>query len=231
MSSLAPRLAPGTLRAFTLLEMLIVVGLVAVFSTIILSSLLGLSKAAALQAAQSSLSSFVTGTRAHAVSSGRGARLCLNVDPTAPDRFLRYWVVQVKAGTIWQTTADSYMPANVYVVPGAFSALPAGLFSTASTWLKSDNNTPLRSSALRDDKIFTDTINETTAQKWVAIDLSATGGTAQSGDLILVTGIVRAAGSFASGDSPVELREASAARGLTLSSYGVPTLVNDVLSF
>lgn len=231
MKTTGPRRERLVRRAFTLLEMLIVVGLVAVLSTIVLSSLLGRSRGAALQAAQASLSSFVTATRAHAVSSGQGARLCLNVDANVSDRFLRYWVVQVKSGSTWRTTADVYLPEGVYVVPGDFNALPAGLFSTASTWLKSDNTSPLRSSALRDDKIFTDTINGTSAQQWVAIDLGVTGGTAQAGDLVLVTGVVRPPGSYAAGEAPIELREANAARGLTLSSYGVPALVNDVVSF
>jgi len=216
---------------FTLLEMLIVVGLVAALSVVLLAGLFGGGKAAALQSAQASLAGVVTAARAQAVASGQGARLCLNVDATAPDRFLRYWVVQVKTDSVWRTTADISLPEGVFVVPGKFAEMPAGLFSSASTWLKNDHSTALRSTALQDGRIFIEALNDAVPQKWVAIEFGATGGTAQSGDLVLVPGTARPPGSWTAGESPVELRDAAAARGLTLSSYGVPALVNEVASF
>lgn len=231
MKTPAPAHTRKITDGFTLLEMLIVVGLVAGLSAVLLSGLFGGGKAAALQSAQATLASLVTATRAHAVSSGQGARLCLNVDATTPDRFLRYWVVQVKTGSTWRTTADVYLPDGVFTVPGKFVDLPAGLFSSADTWLKSDHSTALRSNALQEGQVFAEAINDTAVQKWVAIEFGASGGTAQSGDLVLALGVARPPGSYAAGESPVELRAPSAARGLTLSSYGVPALVNEVVSF
>ena len=51
------------------------------------------------------------------------------------------------------------------------------------------------------------------------------------GDIILAAGHVRPPGSYLAGESPVELESPENVRGLTLSSYGVPVLINARASF
>jgi len=118
------------------------------------------------------------------------------------------------------------------VVPGNFATIPAGLFTTntAVPWTKSDG-TALRSTALRANQIISENINSATPEQWVSFTISANAGTAQPGDVILASGKIRPPGSYLSGDSPVELDNPENVRGLTLSVYGVPALINARTSF
>lgn len=222
-------------RAFTLLELLVVIGLIAGLSFFIAGGLSGGGKTAALQSAQSTLAGLVTAARTKAMASGQSARLLVQIDATSttrPLRYLRYVAVQTLGPAGWQTMVDAYLPDGVYIVPGNFSAIPAGLFApgTASPWAKADGSA-LRSTALRANQITTESINSVGAEQWVGITLSASAGTAQPGDLILASGRVRPPGSYPAGESPVELDNPDHVRGLTLSAYGVPALINARTSF
>jgi hypothetical protein len=84
---------------------------------------------------------------------------------------------------------------------------------------------------LRSGSITTEAINHAVAEQWVSFSISAAGTTAQSGDIILAAGRRRAPGSYASGESPVELESPEQVRGISLSAYGVPVLVNSRASF
>jgi type II secretory pathway pseudopilin PulG len=221
-----------------LIELLVAVALVATLLTVLVSGVMGGGRSGALQSSQATVANLVMSARVKAMASGTSTRLLLNVDPTStaqPARFLRYLVVQVKdANDIWQPVTDAYLPDGAYVVPGKFDVLPAGLFASVPTgsadWVRSDG-TPLRSSAFRQDRLTTETINSVTSEQWVSFALSAAGTTAQAGDIVLAAGRVRPPGSYAAGESPVELENPETVRGLTLSSYGVTALVNDRTSF
>lgn len=220
---------------FTLLELLVVIGLVAGLSFFIAGGLSGSGKLAALQSAQSALVHLVTAARTKAMASGQSARVLVQIDATStaqPLRYLRYVAVQTQSSTGWQTTVETYLPDGIYVVPGNFSAIPAGLFApgTTTSWTKADGSA-LRSTALRANQITAETINSAGTEQWVSITISANAGTMQSGDIILATGRVRPPGSYLAGESPVELDNPDSVRGLTLSSYGVPALINARTSF
>ena len=231
-----PLSLPRQRRGFTLLELLVVVGLVAALSFFLLSSLSGGGKSAALQTAQAALANLVSAARVKALAGG-GARLLVNVDPASaadPARFLRYAAIQVQVAGVWQPApvVEIYLPEGIYVVPGNFTSIPAGLFSagTATPWTKSDGSA-LRSTALRANQVISAAINSLVAEQWVSVSFASAGTTAQSGDLILATGHRRQPGSFAEGESPVELENPETVRGLTLSTYGLPALINDRVSF
>ena len=228
---------PRHRRGFTLFELLVVIGLIAALSLVLLGGLGGGGKSAALQSAQAVLANLVSAARTKAQADGGGTRLLINIDPanTAdPSRFLRYIAIQTQVAGVWQsaTVVDIYLPEGVYVVPGNFASIPAGLFSTgtAAPWTKSDS-APLRSTALRANQIISATINSPATEQWVSVGFAPAGTTAQSGDIILAGGHPRAPGSFAPGESPVELENPETIRGLTLSAYGLPTLINDRASF
>jgi len=225
-----------TTAAFTLLELLVVVGLIASLSFFLLGGLGGGGRAAALQSAQATMANLVTAARTKATASGQSSRILIHVDAMStgqPQRFLRYVAVQTPAaGGGWQTFTDTYLPEGVYVVPGNFATIPGGLFATGTSvpWTKVDGSA-LRSTALRTNEITTETINAPAAEQWVSITISANAGTIQSGDIIFATGRRRAPGSYGIGESPVELVNPETVRGLTLSSYAVPVLINSRSSF
>jgi type II secretory pathway pseudopilin PulG len=219
---------------FTLLELLVVVGLIAALSFFLIGGLRS-GNTAALQSAQALLANLATAARAKAMATGQSSRVLVQIDAgsgTLPPRFLRYVVLQTKVASGWETIAGAYLPDGVYVVPGNFSIIPAGLFAAGAAipWEKVDGSA-LRSTALRANQVTIESINGAGAEQWVSFTISANAGTAQSGDLIVAAGRPRPPGSFAAGESPVELINPETVRGLTLSSYGVPALINARTSF
>jgi type II secretory pathway pseudopilin PulG len=213
--------------AFTLLELLVVMGLVA---TLVFFLIGGLGNGG-----KSAMVNLITVARMNAMASGQSCRILVNVDPASmsePRRYLRYIVVQMQTVDGWQTITDTFLPDSIYIVPGNFSSMPVGLFAVSATvpWSKVDGS-DLRSTTLRSNQITTEAINSATAEQWAGITLSSIAGTVQSGDLILIVGHRRAPGSYSEGEAPIELENPANVRGLTLSSYGVPALINSRTSF
>lgn len=229
MISSAPRRAAS---GFTLLELLVVVGLIAAFSFAIVAAV-GSTRGAALQSAQSTFANLIVAARTKASASGQTTRLLVHYDATsstASTRFLRHLVLQVQVGGTWQPLTDAYLPDGAYVVPGNF-AFPAGLLATTDVaWTKSDGSN-LRSTALRNANLTSESIYGGTVEQWVSIPFAAAGTTGASGDIVIAAGRARPPGSYAGGESPVELQHPDQVRGLTLSSYGVATLINSRTSF
>ena len=222
-------------QGFSLVELLVVTGLIATLSVFLVSGLGGGGQSAALQSAQAAMAGMVTAARTKALASGKSSRILVHVDPAStsqPLRYLRQVAVQTHTGSGWQTFTDIFLPDGIYVVPGNFTVIPAGLFAdTASVpWTKADGSA-LRSTALRSNQIAAETINSVGAELWVSFTISANAGTAQAGDLILAAGRRRPPGSYRTGESPVELLNPETVRGLTLSAYGVPALINTRAGF
>ena len=99
-----------------------------------------------------------------------------------------------------------------------------------SSWTKSDGSA-MRSTALRDANITSEAIYGATVELWVNIPFAAAGTTGAAGDLVLASGEVHTPGTYSTGEAPIELRNPDEVRGLTISSYGVATLVNGRTSF
>ncbi|MEO6002188.1 MAG: prepilin-type N-terminal cleavage/methylation domain-containing protein [Opitutus sp.] len=220
---------------FTLVELLVVVGLVALLIAVLAPGRSDAGQSMALKSAQAGIMGLLSVARTKAVASGQSSRILLNVDPTGSTRelgFLRYLVVQTQQGAAWQSVAEFYLPEGTYVVPGDFSPLPAGLFAAgASAWVRSDLTSPLRSSALRTSQLTTEAVAGGLTQKWVSIVISAAGSTAQTGDVVVALGQRRPPNSYAAGESPIQLVDPERVCGVTLSSYGLAVLIDNRASF
>jgi prepilin-type N-terminal cleavage/methylation domain-containing protein len=223
-------------RGFSLIELMVVLAIIAAAAAFVLGRRNSSASAAALRSAQVELANAIALARMRAITSGQSARVLIQVDPSSavePRRFLRRVAVQEFRGSIWQSVGAYDLPTGVYILPGNFSSLPAGLFvpGEESGWVRSDNSSPLRSTALRASMIVSEAIDSDASEQWVSIVLSGVGSTAQGGDLVLAAGDIRPPGSFVAGDSPIQLRNPNGVLGLTLSTYGVTALVHDRVSF
>ncbi len=229
----------GATRAFTLLELLVVIGLIAALSAVIAGGLGGGGRAAALESGQATVAGLITAARTKAPATGRKTRLLVNADPASPERYLRRVVLQSArqpgaSPTDWDTVVEVDLPDGVYVAPAAL-AQPAGLVATPSEWRRpSDPSAELCSDLFRGQSVSVLLPGDLGAQAWMGIaftpngTLAATGsGQPPKGYWVIAAGGRRPPGTYQPGESPVRLDKPQAVRGLLLSAYGVPALLND----
>jgi prepilin-type N-terminal cleavage/methylation domain-containing protein len=229
-----PRCSRGR-QGFTLIELLVVVALIAGLSAVFIGDFGGGRRASALASGQVLVSNLVTAARTQAMATGQSVRIYLNVDPTSaqqPSRYLRCLVLRVPYNGQWQTISSITLPEHVYVVPGIFTSYPGGLFpsSQLDLWIKSDGSV-LRSTVFQESTVSAQTVESTTPETWAYFSIASAGTTAQAGNLVLALGRLRANGSYSTGESPIELTDPESTRGLKLSQYGVPTLINHRTGF
>jgi prepilin-type N-terminal cleavage/methylation domain-containing protein len=122
-------------KAFTLLELLVVIGLIAVFSFFIAGGLSGGGKSAALQSAQAALANVVTAARTRATVTGCRVRVLINADVADPARFRRTIALQQEAtlnSNSWNAPSFvTSLPEGVFVLPYR-SRAPTGFFDNQS---------------------------------------------------------------------------------------------------
>lgn len=222
-------------RGFTLIELLTVLALIATLAAFFVHGSGTNTSLNSLRAAQAAVANLITVARMRASASGASTRVVLHIDESnlaQPRRYLCYFVAQQRTAVSWETIIDCRLPNGVFVVPGNFSTTPAGLFyPSATTWVRNDGITALRSTALRSSMITVEAIESDVAESWVSINFAAVGSTAQSGDVVLTFGEDRPPGSWVAGEAPIELRNPDAVCGLTLSSYGITALIENRGSF
>lgn len=224
-----PSVRPRRGRAFTLLELLVVVGLIAGLSFALLRGLGGGGRSAALQAAQATVANLVTTARTRAVASGRSVRLLFHADARFAARYRRMIVVQEETGAgDWRTRETAFLPEGVFVLPHP-SQVPSGFFAGGGVWANVAGE-PLGSSALFAPAL-TLAVDGAEAEAWNGLSFGAAGTIAGGGNLVLAAGRGRPPGTFAAGESPVQMEHPEAVRGLALSVYGLPRLVNERAGF
>lgn len=225
--------------AYTLVELLVVVALIAVLAVWLPGGLAGGSRAAALSSAQASVAGLVSAARLQATASGRKTRLLVHNDPMAPTRYLReiVWQRARQAGAApadWDTVESLALPAGCYVVPG--SLLQAGgLVADAAEWRRRSQPTQSLVSDLFANQALRLTLDgESEAQSWTGVAFTAqgtlaavNGGPPPTGAWLLALGAPRPPADVLAGESPVRLGSSRAVRGLLLSAYGVATLFDD----
>jgi len=226
--------------AFTLLELLVVIGVIAAVAVFLFSGLLGSGKAASLQSSQAMLANLVTAGRTKAAATGHKTRLLVHADPSVPDRYLRVVVLQVGRGPgaspgDWDTVQAVALPPGVFVVPASL----AGLVPDPAKWKRvSDASADLNSDLFTNQSLAYALDGDATAQTWTGVAFTPNGtlaalagGPPPKGALVLALGQLRAPGSYGDGQPPVQLGETPAVRGLVLSAYGVPAMLNDRSAF
>lgn len=217
---------------FTLLELLVVVGLISVIAMVVAGGLSGSGKSTALQAGQASAVNLLAAARTRAMASGYATRVLVQHDPQsalAGERYLRYLALEQQADDgSWVTLQTASLPSGIYLLPHQ-NRTPANLFGAAAAWTKLDG-ARLHSSCLSQAPLAR-AVDGATTENWVPVLFSPQGTTNTSGQLVVATGRALAPGSYAAGESPVVLESQDTVRGLQLTAYGLSILVNDRSGF
>ncbi len=201
------------LSAFTVIELLLVLGLLALLAVATGLGLQRGSAAVALQAAQGQLVQSLASARAQAALAGHPAALGVAVDPAQPERWLRAIVIAVRdpVGSRWSPVGGWIaFPPGVALLPASVPTAP--WTEPAASW------TGLRSSALPELAVDVGGI-PTLLVEFTPRGTVVGGG----GDLLLAPCRETAPGAAA----PFILLEPAAVRGVTLSAYGVVAALHE----
>jgi type II secretory pathway pseudopilin PulG len=219
--------------AFTLLELLVVVGLIAALSFVLISGLGG-GKSAALQSAQATLANMITAARVKASATGCRVRVLIHAETNDAARFRRTIVLQQETALNTNTWNSPIMviglPDGVYILPYG-KRIPAGFHDNPAAWTKFNSTARLESSSLSASPIAA-AIESPLVGSWDLIQFTPAGTLSTgAGDLVLAAGSPRPPGSYGVGESPVQVSNPDGIRGISISTYGTPVLVNGRASF
>lgn len=217
-------------RAFTLMELLIVIGLIAVLSVGFIFTVSGSNRSVALESAQASLANFVNAACSRAVASGRPVRILVRNQTDREDYRRLLVLLHLRTAGLpepvaanWDVVSTVELPVGIYLLPDGTN-MPPNLLLNSPAWV-GGSGTPMRSSALTNGLFSFNYDGQVEA--WEYFGFTEFGTNADTaGDLILATGRALTPDPNRSG-APVELSNPDAVRGLTLSNYGVARLVND----
>lgn len=216
-------------QAFTLIELLVVVGLIAALSWTLAGGLPRGNRAAALESGQRTLADVLALARTRAAASGCRARVLVNAEAGNGEEFRRRLLVQREQTLGSNTWSDPVLevtlPAGVYLLPYR-SRTPAGFFADPAAWTRFASTEPLDSSALYGAPL-TLSVEGGTTESWDVVQFTPAGTLSFGmGDLVLASGRRRAPAAIAAGESPVEAIDPGAVRGVSLSLYGLPVLID-----
>jgi len=170
----------GTIAGFTLVEMLVVIGLIAFLAASLGLALRSPGQGMALQAGQATVATLCAAARARATVTGRDARLVISADPADADGRCRYLqIVQedpVNPDRWLAEGAGFWLPPGIYVVPPRADAVPGN-----AAWPEARCSTALSTSAQAL------TINGGAAGLFYTVLFTARG-TTRGGSLVLTVG-------------------------------------------
>lgn len=218
----------------TLVELVVVIGLIAVLTGVVIVGLRG-DQTQALADGQGTVASLLSATRGQAALRGTNARLLVNANPENRERFLRYIVIEVQDPgdpDRWVAVdAGVTLPVGVAVLPKAATTVgnPDGVLAAGMMW-------NLSSTVF--GTLSHQPIHSAVAEDWLGVAITARGtiargpttgltGAGPSGSIILGTYTAQPPG----GATPLMFDNPDNVRGMTLSSYGIATLVHDRTGF
>ncbi len=217
-------------RGFTLIELLVVIGIIVLLLGSIGLALKGSNPSNALQTGQGIVSSMLNSARGQAILKQQNAGVFVNMNPPTPtnpnpDRYLRHLVVAVDTsaaqdGSGWTPIDDGVtLPTGVYVVPKDTSPTTVFYYPNAAAFAA------LNSSALSANTTLS--VNSSTAEPYAYFSITPLG-TTSSGNIVLST----ARSSPGAGNTTtLTFDNANNVRGISISPYGIATLINESASF
>ena len=233
LKSFTPTRRSARNLAFTLIEMLVVIGVIGVLIGVIGLSLGGGNKGVAMQNSQGTLLSALSGARAKAALFQTSSAIFVNATP-GNDGFMREFRIatlidhdnNATTPAVWVAKGEVIpLSEGVYLVPTA-DAFPNTVIDyqpTATDW------TDAHSTSYNSDKIILYAADGTTridaADYNRLVALTERGTTANAGTLILAPARV------APGATGLVFDQVQALRGARISNYGVATLVEGLESF
>jgi prepilin-type N-terminal cleavage/methylation domain-containing protein len=206
----------ASIDAFTLLELLVVVALIALLAGGVGLALRQPGESVSLQSAQATLSATLEATRARAALSQQDARCVIAADPSDSGTYLRYFRIVVPDpanSSNWLEDRDGVLlPPGVFVVPPASADVPGN-----PAWPASRRSTALSSAAQ------SMTVNGVRVAPAYCVQFTSRGTTGGSGYLLVT------AGRFTNGAATASLvlDDPDNLRGVLIRSSGSLTLVND----
>lgn len=230
-----------SLHAFTLLELLVVIGVIAVIAGIGVAAFSGRNPGASLSNAQAISISLLNSARARALATGYPARLLLAADDTnAPDDYLRrlYVAYQEVTGvnaTTGAVTLEWRLTDNGTPLDQGIYAIPPNLAATqldSTVTLADFTSANLKSVTSGGSAVFSQNFgNEIKSKIFYYFEINAQGGGFSptiAYRLVFANAQVAPPGSTPPGP---RFDNTNFVRGFRLSTYGVPSIVNDAASF
>lgn len=221
-------------RAFTLIELLVVIGVIAVLAGGIGVALLGGNSSTSLQNSQSIVSSLISTARSKAAVAQRDAAILVNAQ-TDSEGFLRQFYIAVRdaGGTKWLAAGDPvFLDKGMYLVPEG--ATFGGTVTKSGTWTDLDT-TAIDSSAISPNLRNPDDSADLTSDAYRVVAIFNSRGTLTSASpgsstIPVIRRLVVSPAQINSG-AQISFDKPDAVRGLLISTYGVPTLINEAEAF
>jgi len=244
-----------TRGAFTIIELLVVIAIIAIMAGTFALALRDGDRGAALQAAQSSLSGLVSSARAHAAVNGTDASIFIWGNKDDLTTYLHRAVVLVKLNGNWVrkgeiidlTKGIYFVPPDIGTLLPAKQEVPAdwnnyettdaitlaNLTTTAPVTLQVSRWNPQTGTngAYEPDPAF-GTNGDGKLLAYRTITINPTGLLANSGtqNLVIATGEEQPHPNGNTGGG-ILFRNADSMRGLILSTYGIPNVINEKAGF
>ena len=230
-------------RAFTLIELLVVIAVIAILAGTVGVAMRGGDRGAALQAGQSSLASLVSAARAQASVRLTNATIVVwgEYDAAKPAVATSY-LHRAAVMTQEDTNPDPAVVALAYVIHGDVLDLPRGVYfvppdlgsypakaAVAADWPNTYERTEAQGAVASDMTVKRwdadvgayedDPAVSTTFKGYKTITFDSQGQLVDGRTLII---------SLAEADSGgLVFKDSDSQRGLVLSAYGIPTIVNE----
>ena len=217
--------------AFTLIELLVVIGLIAVVSGVLGLALGRGNSGTALQSGQSTTVAMLAGARARAAVTQQNAAVLINVTPSSGGFLRELRLATTVDGSTWIDTGTvSELPNGIFVVP-ANSAFTSLVVEVASGWdidrrSNNFNGGPYRVRASDTGSEYISPDDYRVLAQFTplggSVPIASPGGTLPT--------VVLAPAERESAER-IRFPNADALRGMTISTYGIPTLINDPAAF